>query len=191
MFTASLRVTTSEHLLSLQLDRLGARAQQNVSGPFSAAIACSDLCCVREISLFLAVPEAPIGADFAHTMLVARKRVPRSPRAQRTHCGSRSVSRSDAMRLPFADASFDLVTTLCFRNLSNTKPPVRNSARTERAAPSPSSNSRNARRIVGISIAGISAKSAENRGSFPVNPLPILFAQIRCPFLPSTELASS
>jgi demethylmenaquinone methyltransferase / 2-methoxy-6-polyprenyl-1,4-benzoquinol methylase len=55
-----------------------------------------------------------IGADFAHTMLVRARQ--KSVEA----CGALPFFEADALRLPFADGSFDLVTTAFgFRNLAN------------------------------------------------------------------------
>src|SRR6202041_2695671 len=86
-----------------------------------------DLCCGTG-DLALALRKSTkgkariIGADFAHTMLVRA-------RAKSILGGSHSgmpappplpLAEADALRLPFADSSFDLVTTAFgFRNLAN------------------------------------------------------------------------
>ena len=115
------------HLLSFELDRLWrARAAKHLrpilERPDALAL---DLCCGTG-DLAFALADAGrariVGADFAHTMLV------------RAHAKSASVSaadgtdpaicmaffEADALGLPFADASFDLVTSAFgFRNLAN------------------------------------------------------------------------
>jgi demethylmenaquinone methyltransferase/2-methoxy-6-polyprenyl-1,4-benzoquinol methylase len=110
------------HLLSLQLDRLWRARTANLLKPvldLPDAVAL-DLCCgTGDLSLALSrVGKARIvGADFAHTMLVRaqEKAAADSARAQQV-----SFLEADALRLPFADASFDLVTTAFgFRNLAN------------------------------------------------------------------------
>ena len=85
-----------------------------------ASAAVLDTCCgTGDLAFSLARRgEARIfGADFSHTMLV---------RAREKSAGQRSGKRAipfleaDALRLPFADSSFDLVTSAFgFRNLAN------------------------------------------------------------------------
>src|SRR6202790_2890907 len=73
-----------------------------------------DLCCgTGDMALALAGagPGRVFGADFAHPMLVQAK----GKSASRI-----SFLEADALRLPFADSSFDLVTAAFgFRNLAN------------------------------------------------------------------------
>lgn len=115
------------HLLSLQLDRLWrARTakllRQILSRPGALVL---DLCCGTgdlAFSLAKSSPARVIGADFTHTMLVRA-------RAKSQHVPSHSslpalppmpFFEADALHLPFADTSFDLVTSAFgFRNLAN------------------------------------------------------------------------
>ena len=115
------------HLLSLQLDRLWrARAAKRL-GPIlqrSDALVL-DLCCGTgdlTFALARAGKARVLGADFAHTMLV-RARDKSRARAAASAGESSSPTlffEADALRLPFANATFDLVTTAFgFRNLAN------------------------------------------------------------------------
>ena len=115
------------HLLSLQLDRrwrarTAKRLKSILDQPKALVL---DLCCGTG-DLALALSRAGkariLGADFAHPMLVrARFKSQLVP----SHSGLPAppplpVFEADALRLPFADASFDLVTTAFgFRNLAN------------------------------------------------------------------------
>jgi demethylmenaquinone methyltransferase / 2-methoxy-6-polyprenyl-1,4-benzoquinol methylase len=115
------------HILSLQLDRLWrartARRLRPILERKDALVL--DLCCGTG-DLALALRDAGkariIGADFAHTMLV---RAFRKSIVGRSHSGMPAppplpLAEADALRLPFADSSFDLVTTAFgFRNLAN------------------------------------------------------------------------
>jgi demethylmenaquinone methyltransferase / 2-methoxy-6-polyprenyl-1,4-benzoquinol methylase len=115
------------HLLSLQLDRLWrarvARRLRPVLERRDAVVL--DLCCGTG-DLALALQRAGeariIGADFAHAMLT-RARV--KSQLLPSHSGlppepALPVFEADALRLPFRDASFDLVTSAFgFRNLAN------------------------------------------------------------------------
>ncbi len=115
------------HLLSLQFDRLwrarvASRLCHILARPDALVL---DLCCGTgdlAFALARAGNARIIGADFAHPMLI---------RAKQKSAVSSSVANedaavpvqfleADALCLPFADASFDLVTTAFgFRNLSN------------------------------------------------------------------------
>ena len=105
------------HLLSMQLDRLWrlrtARILQPILNRPDAFVL--DLCCGTgdlAFALARAGKARILGADFAHPMLVRAKAKP----AQQPIL----FFEADALRLPFADTSFDLVTTAFgFRNLAN------------------------------------------------------------------------
>ena len=117
------------HLLSLQLDRLwrarvARRLRPILANPNALVL---DLCCGTG-DLALALRKSAkgkariIGADFAHTMLV---RARAKSILGISHSGMPAppplpLAEADALRLPFADSSFDLVTTAFgFRNLAN------------------------------------------------------------------------
>jgi len=115
------------HLLSLQLDRLWRARTANRLRPILTrpdAIVL-DLCCGTgdlAFSLARSGKARIVGADFAHTMLVRAKEKSASLTAATPGQTAPPVPflEADALRLPFADASFDLVTTAFgFRNLSN------------------------------------------------------------------------
>jgi demethylmenaquinone methyltransferase / 2-methoxy-6-polyprenyl-1,4-benzoquinol methylase len=118
------------HLLSLQLDRLwrarvAKRLRPILQSPDSVVL---DLCCgTGDLALGLSRmgPVRIIGADFSHSMLVcARAKIARSQRVP-SHSGLTAppplpLLEADALRLPFASSSFDLVTSAFgFRNLAN------------------------------------------------------------------------
>jgi demethylmenaquinone methyltransferase/2-methoxy-6-polyprenyl-1,4-benzoquinol methylase len=115
------------HLLSLQLDRLWrARAAKRLRPILSRPDALVlDLCCGTgdlAFSLARSGNARIVGADFAHTMLVRAKEKSAALVASASGNSPMALSlfEADAMRLPFAEASFDLVTTAFgFRNLSN------------------------------------------------------------------------
>ena len=129
------------HLLSLSFDRLWRRRTARRLGHILARedARVLDLCCgTGDLTLALArgARATVLGTDFAHPMLVLAKE--KSKRALGGHGSSRAVKRnknsgasapeaggmeyleSDALRLPFAGASFDLATAAFgFRNLAN------------------------------------------------------------------------
>src|SRR5208283_5857711 len=109
------------HLLSGQMDkRWRARTARELQAILQRADAVVlDLCCGTgdlAFSLARGTKARIIGADFSHTMLVrAREKSAESD-------GTRTVKffEADALRLPFADGAFDLVTSAFgFRNLAN------------------------------------------------------------------------
>jgi demethylmenaquinone methyltransferase/2-methoxy-6-polyprenyl-1,4-benzoquinol methylase len=115
------------HLLSLQLDRLwrartAKRLQSILERPDALIL---DLCCGTgdlTFALARAGKARVVGADFAHTMLVRarEKSAALAPPPNQSARSAMSFFEADALRLPFADASFDLVTTAFgFRNLAN------------------------------------------------------------------------
>jgi len=115
------------HLLSLELDRLWrARVARHLrpilANPNALVL---DLCCgTGDLALALRKADEAriIGADFAHTMLV---RARAKSILGHSHSGMPAppplpLAEADALRLPFADSSFDLVTAAFgFRNLAN------------------------------------------------------------------------
>ena len=112
------------HFLSLELDRLWRARTARILRPIldrPDAIVL-DLCCgTGDLSFAMRRQGRAriLGVDFAHSMLV---RARRKSRAHSSADGAGAVPflEADAIRLPFADASFDLVTTAFgFRNLSN------------------------------------------------------------------------
>ena len=103
------------HLLSMNIDRhwrsrTVSRVAHILARPGARVL---DVCCGTG-DLMLALesrgPAAQVfGSDFAHPMLAA---------AHRKHCAA--LFEADALQLPVADASFDLVTiAFGFRNLAN------------------------------------------------------------------------
>ena len=108
------------HLLSLELDRVWrARTARKLKPILSRPDAIVlDLCCGTGDLAFAMAKKGNariIGADFAHTMLV------RARAKSETEAGGKvPFLESDALQLPFADESFDLVTAAFgFRNLAN------------------------------------------------------------------------
>lgn len=115
------------HLLSLQLDRVwrarvARRLQHILQRPDALVL---DLCCGTgdlAFSLARAGQAHILGADFAHTMLVRAKDKSTAIAAASHNNTLRPIPflEADALRLPFGNASFDLVTTAFgFRNLAN------------------------------------------------------------------------
>jgi len=115
------------HVLSLQLDRLW---RARVARRFHAVLQrpnafVLDLCCgTGDLAMALSrgARARIIGADFAHPMLVrAREKcILRGVRPSANNISPSRFFEADALRLPFADRSFDLVTTAFgFRNLAN------------------------------------------------------------------------
>jgi demethylmenaquinone methyltransferase / 2-methoxy-6-polyprenyl-1,4-benzoquinol methylase len=110
------------HLLSGQMDKRWRTRTAKELRPILERVDAQvlDLCCGTgdlAFSLARSAKAKIIGADFSHTMLV-RARAKAAAEAN----GSAPVLffEADALRLPFADASFDLVTTAFgFRNLAN------------------------------------------------------------------------
>jgi len=124
------------HLLSLEMDRLWRARTARVLRPIlerrEARIL--DVCCGTGDLAFALQRRAKgrvWGADFAHTMLVrARQKAerfrPETQGSQKNPAEERrrtvAFVESDALRLPFADGAFDLVTAAFgFRNLANYK----------------------------------------------------------------------
>ncbi|HEX4542668.1 MAG TPA: bifunctional demethylmenaquinone methyltransferase/2-methoxy-6-polyprenyl-1,4-benzoquinol methylase UbiE [Candidatus Acidoferrum sp.] len=114
------------HLLSLQLDRLWrARAAKHLRPVFARPeTSVLDLCCGTgdlAIELNRRYWTRTVGVDFAHSMLVrAGKKSGRLHSPDLVQLRPIRFVEADALRLPFADASFDLVTSAFgFRNLAN------------------------------------------------------------------------
>src|SRR5712691_2857463 len=106
------------HLLSLQLDRLWrARAAKHLQPIFlhrETRVRVLDLCCGTgdlAIALNLRYYWARVtGVDFAHSMLVrARKKSARLHSKTLAQLRPIRYIEADALRLPFADGTFDLV----------------------------------------------------------------------------------
>jgi demethylmenaquinone methyltransferase / 2-methoxy-6-polyprenyl-1,4-benzoquinol methylase len=122
------------HLLSMQLGRVWRRRVARRVRPIllRGDARVLDLCCGTG-DLAFSLRRAPgtraqiVGADFSHAMLVrarAKSLDGDSGRARRAvplrESGALPVFEADALRMPFADGSFDLVTTAFgFRNLAN------------------------------------------------------------------------
>ena len=113
------------HLLSLELDRVWrartARRLRPILRRSDARVL--DLCCgTGDLSFALARsgPANVIGADFSHAMLVRANAKSRAHGQDTKAAAPQIFFEADALRLPFANGSFDLVTTAFgFRNLAN------------------------------------------------------------------------
>jgi demethylmenaquinone methyltransferase / 2-methoxy-6-polyprenyl-1,4-benzoquinol methylase len=118
------------HLLSLQLDRIwrarAARRLRPILGRTDAVVL--DLCCgTGDLAFALARHGRArvVGADFSHAMLIRAREKSGHTREAGAKAAANAASvtpffEADALRLPFADASFDLVTSAFgFRNLAN------------------------------------------------------------------------
>lgn len=107
------------HLLSLNIDRYWrARTVQRVSSVLARPSArVLDLCCgTGDLMLALQARSGAVvyGSDFCHPMLVAAHQKVEQRRVRS------ALFEADALRLPVADASVDLITiAFGFRNLSN------------------------------------------------------------------------
>jgi demethylmenaquinone methyltransferase/2-methoxy-6-polyprenyl-1,4-benzoquinol methylase len=110
------------HLLSAQMDkRWRARTSRELRPILDRADAIAlDLCCGTgdlAFALARAAKARIVGADFSHAMLV---RANEKNALQKTEKRYIPFLEADALRLPFADGSFDLVTAAFgFRNLAN------------------------------------------------------------------------
>jgi demethylmenaquinone methyltransferase/2-methoxy-6-polyprenyl-1,4-benzoquinol methylase len=113
------------HLLSLELDRLwrartARRLRPILQRPDARIL---DLCCGTgdlAFALSRSGPAKIIGADFSHPMLVRANAKNNSHSRGSKTSGAMAFCEADALHLPYADASFDLVTTAFgFRNLAN------------------------------------------------------------------------
>jgi len=114
------------HLLSLEQDRVWrARTARRLRPILQQRDARAlDLCCGTGDLAFALARQGPaqvIGADFSHAMLMraSAKSKPHASNAE-ARAGHPNFFEADALRLPFVDRSFDLVTTAFgFRNLAN------------------------------------------------------------------------
>jgi demethylmenaquinone methyltransferase/2-methoxy-6-polyprenyl-1,4-benzoquinol methylase len=138
MFTAiAPRYDLLNHVLSFNVDRMWwrrtARAFQAIlTGPEARVL---DLCCGTGDMAFALRKQARdsspqiLGADFSHAML-QRALVKSSRLSQTVEAGSPRWIEADALRLPFADEHFDLVTSAFgFRNLADYDAGLREIAR--------------------------------------------------------------
>jgi demethylmenaquinone methyltransferase/2-methoxy-6-polyprenyl-1,4-benzoquinol methylase len=112
------------HVLSLEMDRIWRARTAKILQPIlnGGDARVLDLCCGTGDLAFALNRKGKAriwGGDFAHTMLVrAREKAVEASKGN----NERMIPfvESDALRLPFADGSFDLVTTAFgFRNLAN------------------------------------------------------------------------
>jgi demethylmenaquinone methyltransferase / 2-methoxy-6-polyprenyl-1,4-benzoquinol methylase len=120
------------HLLSAQMDRVWraktAREFREILNRSDARVL--DLCCgTGDLAFAMAhgTKAQIVGADFSHTML---SRAWEKAAAQENGTGRVRFLEADALNLPFADGSFDLVTAAFgFRNLANYEAGLREIAR--------------------------------------------------------------
>ena len=109
------------HLLSAQMDRTWRARTARELKPILARpdALVLDLCCGTGDLAFSLQREAKaqiLGADFSHTMLIRA----REKAAVANNAAPMPFLEADALRLPFADGTFDLVATAFgFRNLAN------------------------------------------------------------------------
>jgi demethylmenaquinone methyltransferase/2-methoxy-6-polyprenyl-1,4-benzoquinol methylase len=106
------------HLLSINIDRIWRRftvkkLKDALSRPGALAL---DLCCgTADLTLELEKHARVIGCDFCHPMLVIGNEKIKTKRVRRA-----LLAEGDALRLPFADCSFDVVTiAFGLRNLEH------------------------------------------------------------------------
>jgi demethylmenaquinone methyltransferase / 2-methoxy-6-polyprenyl-1,4-benzoquinol methylase len=106
------------HLLSINIDRLWRRftvkkLKDALSRPGALAL---DLCCgTADLTLELEKHARVIGCDFCHPMLVIGNEKIKTKQVRRA-----LLAEGDALRLPFADCSFDVVTVAFgLRNLEH------------------------------------------------------------------------
>ncbi len=106
------------HLLSINIDKLWrrftvAKLKDALAQPGAIAL---DLCCgTADLTLELEKHARVIGCDFCHPMLVIGNEKIAAKQSRRA-----ALAEGDAMRLPFADASFDAVTiAFGLRNLEH------------------------------------------------------------------------
>jgi demethylmenaquinone methyltransferase/2-methoxy-6-polyprenyl-1,4-benzoquinol methylase len=112
------------HILSLEMDRLWRARTAKILQPIlqRADAKILDLCCGTGDLAFALQRKAKgrvWGVDFAHTMLV-RARAKALAASAGNSARAITFVESDALRLPFANGAFDLVTAAFgFRNLAN------------------------------------------------------------------------
>lgn len=112
------------HILSLEMDRMWRARTAKILQPIleRADAKILDLCCGTGDLAFALGRRANgkvWGSDFAHTMLVCARAKALAASAGNSERAITFVE-SDALRLPFADGAFDLVTAAFgFRNLAN------------------------------------------------------------------------
>lgn len=108
------------HLLSMGLDKRwwgrAARSFKDVLARPNARVL--DLCCGTGDMTAALLKERPLGAEAVTGLDFSREML---ERARKKYAGANAVwVQGDAMQLPYADGSFDLVTAACgFRNLTN------------------------------------------------------------------------
>jgi demethylmenaquinone methyltransferase / 2-methoxy-6-polyprenyl-1,4-benzoquinol methylase len=111
------RYDLANHLLSFNMDRYWrahtvARVREVLARPDARVL---DICCgtgdlLRALQRACPAGSPALGSDFCHPMLVAA----------RTKVADGTLFEADALRLPLADASLDLITVAFgFRNLAN------------------------------------------------------------------------